>query len=318
MTPDGRYVAYIGAVDGGSETNLYAWDSQTANNIYTNMTSGINAVSLSTDGSWVAYQTASGLWAVNLAGSTSNQLATGALSNPPGLQFSTDDASLVFVQSNHVYLHDFQTGTNLLVDRSFNSSGPANGRSGLPTISPDGRFVAYYSTATNIVPNDAAANANIYLYDWTNNATTLISLNLAGNSAANYWSLEPEFSGDGSTLVFQSYASDLSALAFNEFGAVFALNLSSFGGTNSTGTNAIFYAQITGSVAPGQNAAAANPVINWPAAPGTSYQVQFKDDLNNPAWQTVNGNMIFIGNSGQIVDQTPAPTQRFYRVIAVP
>ena len=315
MTPDGHYVAYIGTANNLS--NLYVWNSQTASTIYTNTTVGISAVAISPDGSWVAYGTASSLSAVDLTNNTSYQVATGLLSNHPGLQFSPDDTSLVFVQSNHVYLDNFQTGTNLLVDRSYNSGNPANGYSGLPAISPNGRLVAYYSTATNIVPNDAAANGKIYLYDWTNNATTLISLNLAGNSMANGWSLFPEFSSDGSTLVFQSYASDLSALAFNEFGAIFALNLSSFGGTNSLGTNTTFYAQISGRATPGQNAATTNPVINWSAVPGTSYQVQFADDLNNPIWQAVNGNMIFIGNDGQIVDLTPAPIQRFYRVIVV-
>ena len=251
MTSDGHYVAYVGFTNSLTGlTNLYVWNSQTASIIDTN-TAGA-AVSISPDGSWVAYTTASGLWAVNLAGNTSNLVAAGTLSNPAGLQFSADDSLLVFVQSNHVYLHNFLTGTNLLVDRSFASSNPAHGRSGLPAISPDGRLVAYGSTATDIVPNDATANGNIYLYDWTNNATTLISLNLAGNSTANFWSLTPEFSGDGSTLVFQSYASDLSALAFNEFGAIFALDFSSFGGTNSSGTNLIFSAQINGSTAAGQ------------------------------------------------------------------
>ncbi|HXB59537.1 MAG TPA: hypothetical protein VNU95_08225 [Candidatus Acidoferrales bacterium] len=317
MTPDGSYVAYAG-IAGNSQTNLYVWDSQTANIIYTNPVTTLSAVTISPDGSWVAYATASSLWAVNLAGNTNYLVATNGFSTHPALQFSADVASLVFVQSNHVYLYDFQTATNLLVDRSFYSGNPANGFSGLPAISPNGRFVAYNSTATNIVPDDAAANGNIYLYDWANNATTLISLNLAGSSTANYWSLEPEFSGDGSTLVFQSYASDLSALAFNEFGAVFALNLSSLTATNSTGTNTAFYAQINGITAAGQNPANGNPAISWPVTPGNSYQVQYADDLANPVWQNVNGNMVFIGNSGQIIDLAPATSQRFYRIIAVP
>jgi len=318
MTPDGHYVAYIGSVNGNGLTNLYVWDSQAGNLIYTN-TLGSGGFAISPDGAWLAdVMGGTSLWAINLAGNTSNLVATGTFNSPPGLQFSADDTSLVFVQSNHVYLHNFLMGTNLLVDRSYNSSNPANGYSGLPAVSPNGRFVAYNSTAGNIVPNVTAASANIYLYDWTNNATTLASLNLAGNSTANYWSLQPQFSGDGSTLVFQSYASDLSSLAFNEFGAVFALNLSSFGGTNSTGTNLTFYAQINGLPAPGQNLPNVNPAINWTATPGISYQVQFTDDLNDPVWQAVNGNMIFVGNYGQVIDLTPAANQRFYRVITVP
>jgi hypothetical protein len=316
MTPDGSYVAYAG-IAGNNRTNLYVWASQTANIIYTNPVGGFSATAISPDGLWVAYTTATSLWAVNVAGNTNYFIATNGFNNHTTLQFSADDASLVFVQSNHVYLHNFLAAANLLVDRSFNSSNPASGFSALPAISPDGRFVAYNSTATNIIPNDAVANGNIYLYDWANHATTLISLNLAGDSTANFWSQEPGFSGDGSTLVFQSYASDLSSLAFNEFGAVFALNLSSFTVTNSTGSNAVFYAQINVGGASGQNSPNANPAINWQATPGTSYQVQYADDLANPVWQNVNGNTVFIGNNGQITDLTPSVSQRFYRIIAV-
>jgi hypothetical protein len=316
MTPDGSYVAYAG-ISGNNKTNLYVWASQTADIIYTNPVGGFSAAAISPDGSWVAYTTATSLWAVNLAGNTSYFIATNGFNNHGTLQFSADDASLVFVQSNHVYLHNFLAATNLLVDRSFNSGNPASGFSVLPAISPNGRFVAYNSTATNIVPNDTVANGNIYLYDWANNATTLVSLNLAGDSTANFWSQEPGFSSDSSTLVFQSYASDLSSLAFNEFGAVFALNLSSFTVTNSTGSNAVFYAQINVSGASGQNPSNGNPAINWQVTPGTSYQVQYADDLANPVWQDVNGNIVFLGNNGQITDLTPSASQRFYRIIAV-
>jgi WD40-like Beta Propeller Repeat len=204
------------------------------------------------------------------------------------------------------------------VDRSYNSSNPTSGRSGLPAISPNGRFVAYTSTAANIVPNNAGANGNIYLYDLVNNATTLSSVNLAGNSGANYWSLEPEFSADGNTFVFQSYASDLSSLAFNRFGAIFAFNISSSASTNSTGANTAINVQINGFGVPGQNSGNMNPVISWPVASGNSYQVQFTDSLLNPVWQNVDGNTIFVGNSGQIIDLTPATSQRFYRIIVVP
>jgi Tol biopolymer transport system component len=317
MTSDGHHVAYIGSVSGNGVTNTYVWDSQAVQLIYTN-TLGSAGFAISPDGSLFATSVPPSLWAYNLAGNTSNLVASGTSYFPVQLQFSADDTSLVFVLSNHIYLHNFLTGTNLLVDRSYSSGDPANGISRLPAISPNGRFVAYYSTSSNIVPNVAAANGNIYLYDWTNNATILASLNLAGNSTANYWSLGPQFSGDGNTLAFQSFASDLSALAFNEFGAVFALDLSSYSGTNSPGTNATFYAQISGLGGAGQNPAGVNPVINWSAAPGSSYQVQYKDDLLDPIWQTVNGNMIFLGNSGQIIDLTPAASQRFYRIVAVP
>lgn len=314
MTSDGDYVAYVGAINQGNQPYLYVWNSKTASLIYTNSSGSLTNVCISPDGSWIAYEGAS-LWALNLQTTTVYQIATGGFNPHSALQFSSDDESLVFGEWTNIYVYDFQTRTSLLVNRSFNTLNAANGVSQSPSISPDGRFVAYRSTATDIVPNDVTGNGNIYLYDRLNNATTLISVNLAGNSVGNNWSIQPEFSADGSTLAFQSYASDLAGQDFNEFGSVFALSLSS-SLTNSFGTNVAVAAQISGITAPpGQNPAVGNPVIIWQTAPGAAYQVQFTDNLNNPIWQDVTGNTIFLGNNGQIMDLSPATSQRFYRIV---
>ncbi|HTV39726.1 MAG TPA: hypothetical protein VMF08_04065 [Candidatus Sulfotelmatobacter sp.] len=315
MTPDGHYVAFIGAGNQASAPYLYVWNSQTAALIYTNTTANLTNVCISPDGSWIAYE-GSSLWVLNLQTNTAIPIATGAF-NTPGLQFSADDQSLVFGMANNIYVYDFQGGTNILVSRSFNSTNAASGECKSPSISPDGRFVAYRSTATNIVPNDTTAAANVYLFDRSNNATILISVNLAGNSVANSWSVQPDFSADGSTLAFQSFSSDLASQDFNAYGSVYALNLST-SLTNSVGTNVVIAAQISGiTVPPGQNPPAGNPVIIWAATPGpgASYQVQFTDSLTDPVWQNVNGSMIFIGNNGQINDLSPAASQRFYRIV---
>ncbi|HEX3628636.1 MAG TPA: hypothetical protein VH280_24770 [Verrucomicrobiae bacterium] len=314
MTPDGRYIAFVGAINQGSQSYLYVWNSQTATLIYTNASGNLTNVCISPDGSWIAYEGAS-LSAMNLQTATVYPIASGGFNSHSTLQFSADDESLVFTTRTNVYVYNFQGGTNLLVNHAFNSTNPANGISKSPAISPDGRFVAYRSTASNIVPNDADMTGNVYLYDRINSATTLISVNLAGNSVANNLSAQPEFSGDGGTLAFLSYASDLAGQDFNEFGSVFALNLAS-SITNSTGTNVAIAAQISGITAPpGQYPATGNPVIVWQATAGVAYQVQFADNLSNPVWQNVTGNMILIGNNGQIMDLSPNPGQRFYRIV---
>lgn len=315
MTPDGHYVVFIGVINQGTQPYLYAWNSQTAALIYTNTTAQLTNVCISPDGSWVAYEAGSSLWAVNLPTSTASEIATGAFRpGDSGLQFSADDESLLFIAGTNIYIHDFQSGTNLLVNRSFNPGNAAYGTSQSPALSADGRFVAYRSDATNIVPNDTDNRGNIYLYDRANNATTLVSVNLAGNSVADNFSRQPEFSGTGNVLAFQSYAADLAARDFNEFGSVFALDLSS-SLTNSSGTNVAVEAQLSGIAGSGQNFAAGNPVVLWQAMPGASYQVQYTDNLIDPDWQNVTGSMVFVGNNGQIMDLSPATDQRFYRVV---
>ncbi len=64
MTPDGRWVAFVGALS-GPMTNLYLWDSLSASRVYTNTTSGLALVSISSDGSRLAYATASQLSATD-------------------------------------------------------------------------------------------------------------------------------------------------------------------------------------------------------------------------------------------------------------
>lgn len=49
---------------------------------------------------------------------------------------------------------------------------------------------------------------------------------------------------------------------------------------------------------------------------GTGYQVQFKDNLSNPAWQALNGSVTLIGDRGYATDFNPSSGQRFYRVMA--
>ena len=315
MTPDGHYVAFIGEAN-GVQSYLYIWDSQAATLIYTNATTGLTNVAISPDGSWIAYNNGASLWAANPTENVNSLIASGTFGSKIGLQFSLNDECLVFSSNNVIYAHDFIGGTNVLVSRHFNSTDPASGISFSPAISPNGRFVAYRSSATNIVPNSSSGHGNIYLYDRLYNVTTLISADPLGVTVANNWSMQPEFSADGSTLVFQSYASDLANEAFNEVGSIFALNLTSSASTNSTGTNTTFFARLAGFPASGQGVASGNPTVQWQAEAGNSYQVQYTTNLNNPVWQPVNGTAIIVGDNGEVIDLTPDATQRFYRIVS--
>jgi hypothetical protein len=69
------------------------------------------------------------------------------------------------------------------------------------------------------------------------------------------------------------------------------------------------------SIVPG-NAPGAGSTLFWPSRPGETYQVQFKDDLSAPTWQTVNGSVTITANVATLTDLAPAIGQRFYRVVA--
>jgi hypothetical protein len=330
MTPDGHWVAFIGVATGIPGTALYVWNSQSAALIYTNSVSispsTFPLVSISPNGQELAYLaglTALNLSVVNLASNTVTPInPSGTFLTHAGLQFSSDGRFLTYAgqispyTTQNTFRYDFQTGTNQLMSQNFNATGAGNGDSDSPAISPDGRWVAFRSIATNLVPDDTNNVAELFIYDASNNATILVSVNAAGNSVADDRSLKPVFSADGQTLCFQSWASDVSSSDFNNGCDLFALDLITLPVTvsgGSTNSGSVFYAQLfpAGSLA-------ANPTITWPLASGKTYQVLYKNNLSDPLWQNLPGSITFIGDTGYITDPSPPTDKRFYRIVLNP
>jgi hypothetical protein len=330
MTPDSHFIAFIGTAAGTSGTGLYVWNSQTLARTYTNsvaFSSGtFPVVAISANGQKLAYLANSplNLFATDLIANTNLMLnSSGTFLSHAGIQFSSDGQLLVYAAqippatNQNVYLYDFQTGTNLLVSRNFNSTNAANGNSDSSSISPDGNFIAYRSFAKNVVSNDFNNVADLFLYDRSNSATMIVSASGSGNFTANDRSLKPVFSGDGQTLFFQSWASDMAGNDFNNGSDLFALDLASFpGGAGTINPGTVFFAQFLPSGGFGQNGQ--GPLISWPFVSGKTYQVQFKNDLSDSVWQDLPGNITFIGDTGYVSDFSPSPDKRFYRIILSP
>jgi len=234
MTPDGRFIAFTVFK---ASPGLYVYDTQLGQRIYNNSIVGPINVSISPNGSRVAYGTSSELWVADLVGQTNGLIGTGSGTMHPGLRFSADGRFLAYATTNSVlpsdtnqitdvYLYDFESGTNRLISESFLTGMAAKGPSDSPDISADGRFIAYRSGANDIVPGDTNGLPDIFLFDRLLNATILVSLDESGGTA-NGRSLAPVFSADSHTLAFQSWASDLANLDLNQSSDLLALNLSS-------------------------------------------------------------------------------------------
>jgi len=83
----------------------------------------------------------------------------------------------------------------------------ANGDSDLPSISADGRYVAFVSIASNLVPNDTNGLSDIFVRDRTLHTTTRVSTGALGQSdGASY---DPSISSDGRYIAFDSGADNL-------------------------------------------------------------------------------------------------------------
>ncbi|HTL59763.1 MAG TPA: hypothetical protein VL361_29095, partial [Candidatus Limnocylindrales bacterium] len=136
-----------------------------------------------------------------------------------------------------VFLRDLQAGTTLLVSVgavSTNTTIPG-GSSEAPAITPDGRFVVFTSTATNLVPG-VRAIGDVYLRDLLAGTTTWAS---AGARTAAFTSIQssnitcfsPVISDDGQYVAFAA-GKNASAV-----GVILRYNVSS-GSTDVVHTNA--------------------------------------------------------------------------------
>src|SRR5262249_61719248 len=75
-----------------------------------------------------------------------------------------------------VFERDLQAGTTTLVSRASGAGGVKGNNDSLhSSVSADGRFVAFDSAATNLVPADGDADEDVFVRDLQTNTTTLVS-----------------------------------------------------------------------------------------------------------------------------------------------
>lgn len=95
------------------------------------------------------------------------------------------------------------------------SGGPLNvdadAAAGLATVSADGRFVAFNSAASNLVPGDTNGVEDIFLFDRALNVITRVSQPIQGTQGPFDYSFCPMITPDGRYISFLSYDSDLVA-----------------------------------------------------------------------------------------------------------
>lgn len=78
------------------------------------------------------------------------------------------------VPGNSVYRHDAEMGVTTRV--SINSlAEPADGWSTRPSVSDDGRFIAFMTTSTNLDPDDMDSDRDVYLHDVSSGETRWVS-----------------------------------------------------------------------------------------------------------------------------------------------
>ncbi len=262
ISADGRYVAFVSSANNllgvGGDTNsapdIFVHDRQSNTTIRASVsntgaqstgTSGSAKPEISATGQFVAFFS----FAPNLVigdsngtpdvfvrdlvnGTTSRvSVATGGTQGVNGdtntdrpsissdgrfVAFASTMTNLVAGDTNNardIFRHDRQTGETIRI--SVSSAGletPNAQDSNSPSISADGRYVAFDSFATNLVTDDTDFNYDVFVRDVDTSTTTRVSLiNQGGPPEAFAWaqSVAPSISGDGRYVAFSSGAEDL-------------------------------------------------------------------------------------------------------------
>lgn len=262
ISNDGRYVAFHSWA-----SNLVPGDTNGVADVFvkntqTNVTTIVSTDSAGVQGNWTSYSytiSADGRYVAFY--SAASNLVTG----------DSNGAMDVFVKDR-----SDETTTRVSTDAS---GGEANYSSYLGSISADGRYVSFYSTATDLVSGDTNSVHDVFVKDTLTEAITRISINsslVEGNS----FSLQDAISADGRFSSFRSLATNLVPGDTNGYDDVFyadtsiactpgapalalartdvywasyadylARDLSVDFSVENTGTDAAYIIQITGSTA---------------------------------------------------------------------
>ena len=227
----------LAANDGNNSTDIYVRDLQLGTTTLVsvgtdgNATGGNIRLNMSSNGRFVTFcsdadthvataDTNAGVYDVYLrdtllgttklvssdaSGQQSNNLnSASAVSNDGNfVVFESYGTNLVpGVTSTHgdgdIFLKNMLTGVVTLVSKVGTTA--ANGGSFIPSLSDDGRFVTYASSATNLVTGDTNGEADIFVWDRDTGETRRIGENIEG-------SYIPSISGDGKYAVFGTNAS---------------------------------------------------------------------------------------------------------------
>jgi Tol biopolymer transport system component len=193
ISADGRYVTFESAA-----TNLVAGDTNSMYDIFVRdrtagVTSRVSKNSAGEEGTLVSYQPSISEDGRYVAfHSYANNLVTGDTNGAPD-----------------IFVRDRQTGTTTLVSKS--SAGVEGDTASFnPSISADGRYVAFRSVASNLVAGDTNGFEDVFVRDRQTGTTWLISKSSAGVQGEGV-SQYPSISADGRYVAFDSAATNLVA-----------------------------------------------------------------------------------------------------------
>jgi Tol biopolymer transport system component len=124
--------------------------------------------------------------------------------------FTSASSSLVPGDTNQrsdIFVHDRRRGVTNRISRT-STGGQTDGNSYNPQISADGRYVAYWSEATNLLPEPGTELADVFVHDRKRGTTEQVSVASDG-TRGNDESNQPTISANGRYVAFTTIATNL-------------------------------------------------------------------------------------------------------------
>jgi Tol biopolymer transport system component len=193
VSADGRYVAFASDAD-----NLSLEDDDSFGNVFVRDTV-LNLTTLVSRQSASAGGLAADAISFNPAISANGRYV--AFASDADNLGPSDPAAVV-----NVFVRDTVLNTTTLVSRADGAGAGGDDSSNFPSISADGRFVAFHSDANNLVPG--VDGLSIFVRDTQTGDTTHVSLT-SGGAPADDIAAFPAISATGRYVAFQSFANNL-------------------------------------------------------------------------------------------------------------
>jgi len=189
----------------------------------------------------------------------------------------------------NLFLYDLARKKNTLINTSISGNFASEYRVSQPFFSPDGRYLAFISFASDLAEGDVNGAEDIFV-------VRLEGEDQDGDELEDDWemtyfgNLERNGQGDAD----HDGVTDLA-----EYQA----------GTNPVDGSSYLQATLLRSVFVGET------LIQWQAVRGRSYRVQYKDDVDASAWSEFPETIKANSANASVRDANPArQTHRFYRI----
>jgi Tol biopolymer transport system component len=356
ITPDGRYVAFLGYNSGSGVCDVFVRDLVGGTNIeasiYIDERYGrfpfnfpylcYNQV-ISDNGQFVAFEVTTGggynvsqyILCYQMQGGSTQIISTNPIASPSIADFRTLDITpdgrfITYVgmtnstSSANIFVWDGQTGSNTIVGVDPSNNVPANGVCDWPSIDSSGRYVSFLSTATNLTTNVIVGDPDTFVA----NSNSLADFHLYVRDLQSNVTrmVDVDLNGAASFNNFMTRPSltpDGAHIVFDCTDANLVTN-------DQSGAYDVFVCDLASNTIELVSQSAAQvflgqvvfwpgsgaPALTWPAVAGKTYAVQYKNFFTDTNWQSVTNGVTIVGDTGYATHLPPNPGQRYYRVVA--